>query len=57
MKKIIREILLLLWKLLRTYALRWLRQLFGRFAKIGVAVALVGFFLMTAFVLLLSSGC
>ncbi len=57
MKKIIRELLALLWKLVRTYALRWFREFLGRFAKLGVLVVVVGFALFALLMLLLSAAC
>ncbi|MCS6900325.1 MAG: hypothetical protein RMJ98_11745 [Myxococcales bacterium] len=57
MKKIIRELFALLWKLLRAYVLRWFREFLHRFAKIGVWVAIVGFATFALLMLLLASTC
>lgn len=57
MKKIIREMLALLWKLIRTYALRWIREFVGRFAKIGVLVMVAGLALFALLMMLLSAAC
>lgn len=57
MKKIIRELLALLWKLIHTYALRWIRQFLGRFARIGALFMVAGLAICALFVLLLSAAC
>jgi hypothetical protein len=56
-KKIIRELFALLWKLVRTYALRWFREFLGRFAKLSVLVVVVGFALFALLMILLSAAC
>jgi hypothetical protein len=56
-KKIIRDMLALLWKLIRTYALRWVRDFIGRFAKLGVLVVVGAFAVFALFMLLLSAAC
>lgn len=55
MKDILRQILALLWKLIRTYVLRWLKVFLGKFAIWGVAAFIFGAVAMVALVLLLSS--
>ncbi len=51
MKKILLQILALLWKVIRTYAFQWLRRFLGRAAVWGT-VALLGL-LAVAFVVVL----
>ena len=54
MKKILLQILSLLWKVVRTYALQWLRRFFGR-AAIWGAVAMIGLLVLAAAIVLLFS--
>jgi len=56
-KKIFLQLVALLWKLIRTYGLRWLREFLGRFARMGVVVMVVGLALCALLVLLLSAAC
>lgn len=53
MKKIILEILVLVWKVLRVYVWKWLRPYLGKLAFFGF----VGVAVMTVLVLLLVSAC
>ncbi len=54
MKKILLQILTLLWKVVRTYALQWLRKYLGR-AAIWGSIALIGLLILAAVVVMLFS--
>jgi hypothetical protein len=54
-KKILLELLALLWKFLRTFVLQWLKSFFGKFALWGTLILIAGLVGLVLFVVLLSN--